>query len=85
MKPHTGESHLVRIRAREWIHNGTTPGEVSGYYGTLNDRTYYAKFEYNNSEIPNTSGTSVPQVRQNTNFNITAPTHWTDMSGNSYN
>ena len=85
MKPHTGESHLVRIRAREWIHNGTTPGEVSGYYGTLNGRTYYAKFEYNGSEIPNTSGTSVPQVRQNTNFNITAPTYWTDMSGNSYN
>ena len=81
IKPETGEAYLVRARAREWIHNGTTPGEVSGYCGTINGRTYEVKFKYNDVEIENTTGGNIPQNRHNTNFDINCPTHWIDYSG----
>lgn len=86
IKPETGESHLVRIRAREWIHNGTTPWEASGYCGTINGRSYYVQFNYNDTEIPNypTGNTGSPQRRLNTNFDINCPVNWTDINGNTY-
>ena len=93
LKPHTGQEHVVRARAREWysLDDGATVRDTGNYYGTgedtsYTDREYYAKFEYYNgstySEIPNVtpSSSSIKSQRTGNGFNIVAPTTWIDYT-----
>ncbi len=93
LKPHTGQEHVVRARAREWysLDGGATVKDTGNYYGTGEDtsytaREYYAKFEYYNgstySEIPNVtpSSSSIKSQRTGNGFNIVAPTMWIDYT-----